>query len=229
MLNGIWAGMVLLGVAYAAINRTLGDVGSAALNGAKEAVTLVLTMMGAMGFWCGMMEIARESGLLGAMTRALRPVIYWLFPNLPREDIVGEEIATNMIANLFGLGSAATPAGLKAMASLERIEEKRRAEEEKEMSGLEEKPARGRMGKAVSKKGGSLTGAAPRGVASREMCTFLIVNISSLQLLPVTMIAYRAQYGSANPTAIVGPSLIATMVSTAAGVIFCRLMDRRKR
>ncbi|MDO5337340.1 MAG: nucleoside recognition protein [Eubacteriales bacterium] len=68
-----------------------------------------------------------------------------------------------------------------------------------------------------------------RGVASNEMCTFLIINISSLQLIPVNIIAYRSQYGSVNPTAIVGPGIMATAVSTLVAVVFCKVMDRRKR
>ena len=66
----------------------------------------------------------------------------------------------------------------------------------------------------------------PQGTASNEMCTFLIINISSLQLIPVNMIAYRSQYGSLNPAAVVGPALVATLISTIVGVIYCRLMDR---
>ena len=66
-----------------------------------------------------------------------------------------------------------------------------------------------------------------RGVASNEMCTFLIVNISSLQLIPVSVIAYRSQYGSVNPTAVVGPGIVATAVSTGAAILFCRIMDRK--
>ena len=66
-----------------------------------------------------------------------------------------------------------------------------------------------------------------RGVASNEMCTFLIVNISSLQLIPVAVIAYRSQYGSVNPTAVVGPGIVATAVSTGAAILFCRIMDRK--
>lgn len=69
----------------------------------------------------------------------------------------------------------------------------------------------------------------PRGVASDEMCTFLIINISSLQLLPVNLIAYRTQYGSVNPTAIVGPSIVATAASTAAAVVFCKIMSKKRR
>lgn len=63
-------------------------------------------------------------------------------------------------------------------------------------------------------------------IASREMCTFLIINVSSLQLLPMNMIAYRAQYGSPDPAAIVGPAIAATAVSTAVAVVFCRVMNR---
>lgn len=65
------------------------------------------------------------------------------------------------------------------------------------------------------------------GVASDEMCTFLVINISSLQLIPVTIIAYRNQYGSVNPTAIIGPAIIASGISTIVGIIFCLIMTRR--
>jgi len=61
--------------------------------------------------------------------------------------------------------------------------------------------------------------------ASNEMCVFLIMNIASLQLIPVNMIAYRSQYGSVSPTAVIAPGLIATLVSAVAAVIFCKIMD----
>ena len=66
----------------------------------------------------------------------------------------------------------------------------------------------------------------PEGIASPEMCTFLIFNISSLQLIPVNMIAYRSQYGSASPAGIIAPALLATLTSTLAAIAFCKLMDR---
>ncbi len=107
-------------------------------------------------------------------------------------------------ANFLGLGWAATPAGLKAMEELEKLEEERR---------------QGRLPGPVRK----------RGVASNEMCTFLILNISSLQLIPMNIIAYRSQYGSVNPTAIVGPAIAATAVSTAAAVLFCKIVEGKRR
>ena len=69
----------------------------------------------------------------------------------------------------------------------------------------------------------------PRGTANDEMCTFLIVNISSLQLIPINMIAYRSQYGSTDPAAIVGPAIAATAISTAAGILFCRILMKSER
>ena len=68
-----------------------------------------------------------------------------------------------------------------------------------------------------------------QGIASNEMCTFLILNISSLQLIPVNIIAYRSQYGSVNPTAVIGPGLVATICSTLAAIVFCKIMCRKGR
>ena len=70
--------------------------------------------------------------------------------------------------------------------------------------------------------------AVPKGVASNEMCTFLILNISSLQLIPVNIIAYRTQYGSVNPAAIVGPAIVATAVSTGVAVVYCKVKNRKR-
>lgn len=66
-------------------------------------------------------------------------------------------------------------------------------------------------------------------IASNEMCTFLILNISSLQLIPVNMIAYRQQYGSVNPAGIIAPAIVATFVSTAVAVVYCKVRDRKRR
>lgn len=125
-------------------------------------------------------------------------------------------------ANVFGLGWAATPAGIRAIEELEKLEEERREgkKEIQEVSG-EKQVLRGRKNRKVS--------VVPKGTASNEMCTFLILNISSLQLIPVNMIAYRSQYGSVNPAAIVGPAIVATMVSTAVAVIYCKMMDGKRR
>ena len=200
-MNYLWGFMILVGVLYGAINGTLPEVTEAAVNSAKEAVALAITMTGVMAFWMGMMKIAECSGIVKAAVKKMRPVLTFLFPDIPDDHPANHYIAVNMIANMLGLGWAATPAGLKAMEALQ--------ERNLELCGQ----------KGTSRKRGP-------DIATDEMCTFLIVNISSLQLIPVNIIAYRSQYGSVNPAAVVGPGLIATICSTAAAIIFCKLKKR---
>lgn len=202
-MNYLWAFMILAGVVYAAFTGTLPDITTAALDSAKEAVTLCITMTGVMSFWVGLMKIAENGGLISSLSKKLNPVLKFIFPDLPEGHPAKQYIATNMIANFFGLGWAATPAGLKAMEELQNL-------------NLEECRRKGE------------TKFRAKDLATKEMCNFLIINISSLQLIPVSIIAYRSQYGSVKPTDIVGPSILATSCSTLAAVIFCRLMQRRK-
>ena len=222
MMNYLWSGMILLGVIWAAVGGRLDAVTMGALDGAGEAVSLGITMLGVMAFWSGILEIAQNSGLVDWMSEKMRPVMRFLFPHLDSEHPAVRYMAVNMIANCLGLGSAATPAGLSAFRELEKLEEERRIKESRGKERQEEEKIRVNHGKTGAK--GRI--AQPKGTASNEMCTFLILNISSLQLIPVNIIAYRSQYGSANPAAIVGPAIAATMASTLAAVVFCKVMDR---
>lgn len=199
-MNYLWGGMLIVGIIYGALTGNLNEVTNGAINASKEAVSLAVALLGVTAMWSGLMEIASGAGIIDWMTRKIRPILRFLFPRITDGHPALEAISVNMIANFFGLGAAATPAGLRAMEELEGLEEERR------------------------KKGCGV----PRGTANREMCTFLIVNISSLQLIPVNVIAYRGQYGSVNPTAIVGPAIAATALSTLAGVVFCKVMDKRR-
>ncbi len=204
MLNYLWAGMILIGIIFAAFTGRMPDITNAALDSSKEAITLCITMMGVMSFWVGLMEIAARAGIIRSASLRIRPLIRFLFPRLPAGHPAEEHITTNIIANVLGLGWAATPAGLKAMEQLSKLEEDRRS---------------GRMPGPVRKKG----------IASNEMCAFLIINISSLQLIPVNVIAYRSQYGSVNPAGIVGAGIVATAVSTIVAVVYCKMMDGKWR
>lgn len=200
MLNFLWAGMIIIGVLYGALQGNLADITNAALDSSKEAVTLCITMIGVMSFWMGLMEIAAKAGIIQAVSKVMAPVIRFFFPHIPKGHRASEYITTNFIANILGLGWAATPAGLQAMEALGELENDRR---------------NGRTPGIVRKKG----------IASNEMCTFLILNISSLQLIPINIIAYRSQYGSVNPAGIVGAGLIATTISTLVACLFCRIKE----
>lgn len=234
-MNYLWMGMILIGIIYGAFSGNMQAVTDGALDAAKEAVSLCITMTGVMSLWVGVMEVAKCAGLIEKLSAKIQPCIHFLFPKIPAGHEACEHITTNIIANFLGLGWAATPAGLKAMESLAKLEEERRVSEDTETetryrsknaaenSGKRTAPAAGRK---PDRNQSPCHGAMPRGVASSEMCTFLILNISSLQLIPVNIIAYRSQYGSVNPTAIVGPGILATAVSTAVAVVFCKVMER---
>ncbi|MCI8814404.1 MAG: nucleoside recognition protein [Lachnospiraceae bacterium] len=203
-MNYLWAFMILIGIVYGSLTGNLQSTADAALSSAQEAVQLSLTMCGIMALWVGLMEIAKDSGLIEKIKQSIEPLLHFLFPNIPENHPAKDPIAVNIIANVLGLGWAATPAGLKAMEELGKLEEDRRE---------------GKLPGPVRK----------RGIASNEMCTFLIINISSLQLIPVNVIAYRSQYGSVNPAAIVGPGIVATAVSTVVAIVYCKMMDGKRR
>lgn len=211
-MNYLWGGMILIGIIYGTVTGHLEEVSEAAIQSSKEAVSLCVVMAGVTALWVGMMRIAEKSRLLEAMEQRMQPVLNFLFPEIPGNHPSRKSIATNLLANILGLGWAATPAGLKAMEELGKLEDERR----------EEKAPDKRKNTA-----GQSSLARQSGTASNEMCTFLIVNISSLQLIPINMIAYRSQYGSVSPAAIAGPALLATIASTAAGITFCKVMDRK--
>ena len=158
-MNYLWGGMILVGVVYAAMTGNLGAVTDQALASAKEAVSLCLTMTGAMAFWVGLMKIAEKGGMVNRAASAMGPILRFLFPSVPENSTAARYMATNMVSNQ----------------------------------------------------------------ATDAMCDFLIINISSLQLIPVNIIAYRSQYGAVSPAAIVGPAIIATSISTLAAVIFIKL------
>lgn len=199
-MDYLWSGMLFIGIFYGALSGNIQNVSNAALSSAGEAISLCITTAGILTLWSGLMEIAKKAGIITSASKLIRPLISFLFPRLPQDHPAVEPISLNFIANFLGLNWGATPAGLKAMEELSQPETEQ---------------------KNVDSHSSVKT-------ASDEMCTFLIINISSLQLIPMNIIAYRQQYGSVNPAAIIGPAIAATSVSTLTAVIFCKLMTLRR-
>lgn len=199
----LWGGMLIIGIVFGALNGNLQEVTEAVIASSKEAVTLCISMAGITAMWTGIMKIAENTGLVSLLSRGMKPVLRFLFPDIPPESQAGKYISLNFLSNILGLSWASTSSGLCAVRELQKLNE-------------EDCKKRG-----VTKK------RAPH-IASTAMCTFMIINVSSLQLLPMNMIAYRAQYGSVNPAAIVGPGIVATAVSTGAAVVVCKIAGKRK-
>jgi len=190
MLNYIWSGMILISIIIAAFTGRMPDLTNAAIGSAKDAVTLCITMLGVVSMWTGLMKVAEKAGLIGSLALRMQKPLRFLFPDIPRGHPALGHISTNFIANVLGLGWAATPAGLKAMDSLQTLNKE-------------------------------------RDTATDAMRMFMVINMSSIQLVSVNIIAYRMQHNSANPSEIIGPGILATVMSTVVGIVFCLVCKKR--
>jgi spore maturation protein A len=121
MINLIWVLMIVIGIVFAMFNGTMDEVNKAIFQGAGEAVTLCIGFISILVFWLGLMRIAQASGLLDKLANVFRPIIKKIFPDIPDDHPVMGYILSNMIANMFGLGNAATPLGIKAMEELKEL------------------------------------------------------------------------------------------------------------
>ncbi|MBM7598320.1 spore maturation protein A [Virgibacillus halotolerans] len=121
MVNIIWAFMAIIGIVYAMFNGTMNQVNKAIFESANEAVTLAIGLISVLVFWLGIMNIAEKAGILQVLTRLLRPIVVRLFPEIPKDHPAMGYILSNITANIFGLGNAATPMGIKAMEQMKQL------------------------------------------------------------------------------------------------------------
>jgi spore maturation protein SpmA len=190
-LNGIWLFLIVFATLVAAYNGTMAELTAATFEAAENAVSLAIGLIGALALWLGLIKVVEVAGLMQMIARAIRPVMVRLFPEVPADHPAMSAMVLNMAANALGLGNAATPMGLKAMAELDKLN-----------------PA--------------------SGTATNAMCLFLAINTSSVTLLPISAITVRASAGATNPGAIILPSLVATLCSTAVAILAAKLLARRE-
>lgn len=189
MINIIWAALIIIGFLVGAIRGNLDMVTTAAIENAKAAVELAFNLIGVMAMWLGIMKIAEDSGLIKIISKVLKPIMVFLFPDVPPDHPAMGAMIMNISANILGLGNAATPFGLKAMEELQKLNRKKE-------------------------------------IATDAMVTFLAINTSSVTLIPASTIAILVAAGSTNPTEIIGPTIIATTLSTIAAIIAAKTLQR---
>jgi spore maturation protein A len=192
MLNIIWLVLLVGSVVVAVLTGHLKDIVPAVTESAESAFKLALGFTGVMALWLGIMKIAEESGLVTLFTRAIAPLMKYLFPEIPSDHPAIGSMAMNMVANMLGLNNAATPLGIRAMKDLDSLNTR-------------------------------------KGSATDSMCMFLAINTSSLQLVPAGAIALLAAGGSSDPTIIVVPAIIATLVSTVTGIVAAKFLSKMSR
>lgn len=192
MINLLWTAMIAAGILFALTGgqNVAAAVTKGVIDGAESAVRFAFGLVGILAFWSGLMKIAEDAGITKALGKLLAPLIRLLFPQIPKDHPASASIVMSIIANMLGIGQAATPLGLKAMEDLKSL-------------------------------------SSDDNTASDAMCTFVVLCTSSVTLIPGTVIAIRASVGSVDPTAIVGPTLVATLSSTFVALVLDRIMRGR--
>lgn len=190
-MNYIWAGMLISGVIIAALRGVLDKFSESIMNSCTEGVYFVLGLAGIMAVWAGLMNIAKDSGLIDAFAKSVRPAMKYLFPKEKNKETIAMMLMS-FSANIFGAGNSATVFAIKSMVM------------------LDEENNRGT-------------------VASDAMCMFLAVNMSMIQIVPVTIIKIRSDAGSEDPGSIIIPSIIAGLASMIVSVMVCKFYERKGR
>ena len=192
MLNYIWPLIILCSFIYAIISGNIENLNNSIFESLEEVITLSMTLVGTMCLWCGLMEIVKNTSIMDKMTRVLRPILVWLFPDAKNNEEAMENISMNTISNIFGLGNAATPAGIKAMESLDK-------------SNMDKRKL------------------------SDSMMMLIVLNTTSIELIPTTVIAIRASLNALNPASIIIPIWISTIIGTLTGIISTKILIRRSK
>ncbi len=187
MLNIVWPFFIIISFSFAILSGNLENLNSSIFEGANDAVTLSINLLGSLCLWSGIMQIASDSSLVKKLSKLLSPILNFLFPSLITNNKIKKEISMNIIANILGLGNAATPLGLKAMESMQK-----------------ENPKKDTL--------------------SNPMMMFIVINTASIQLIPTTVIAIRNSLNSQNPTSIIFPTWIATILAGISGIFVTKLL-----
>ena len=192
MLNIVWPIFIIISFAYAIFSGNVDKLNESIFSSTSESVNLCISLLGTICLWNGIMQIASSTSVIEKLTKFLKPAIKFLFPELKNNEKIQKEISMNMVANILGLGNAATPLGLKAMQSMQEENSK-------------------------------------KDTLTDSMMMFIVLNTASIQIIPTTVIAIRNSLGSNNPTMIVFPVWIATIVAAVARNNSCKDTYKTKK
>lgn len=189
-MGKIWFYMISIGIIGSIFSNNLGELNKVILNEASRGIEFAISIAGVMALWMGIMNIAKDSGLIEKIGQKLSPLMKKLFPSVPKGHKAMSYMVMNIALNMLGAGNGATAFGLKAMNELQTLNPK-------------------------------------KDTASNDMIMFLVINISSVQIIPFTMLKVRMDMGAQNPSEIILTTLFATLVSTVVAITSCSLLRGR--
>ena len=192
MLNYLWPIFIIISFVFAIISGNIENLNSSIFESIDSVISLSMTLVGTMCLWCGIMEVVKNTSIMSKLTKLLKPVILWLFPDAKYNKESLDNISINVVSNILGLGNAATPAGIKALESL----------------------------KESSNDKLSL---------SDSMMMLIVLNTTSIELIPTTVIAIRQSLNSQNPASIIIPIWISTIIGTIVGILSTKFLIKRSK
>lgn len=184
--------MIFIGIVGSIFTGNLAELNKIILGESSRAIEFAISLAGVMALWMGVMNIAKDSGLIDRIGEKLSPIMKKIFPSVPKGHKALSYIVMNMSLNMLGAGNGATAFGLKAMEELQMLNRN-------------------------------------KDTASNDMVMFLVINISSVQIIPFTMLKVRMDLGSNNPGEIILTTLFATIISTIVAIISCKMLEKRRR
>ena len=191
-MNLVWLLVICISILFAVVDGKIDAFTKAMFEAGKAAVEISLYLVGIVSLWLGITKILEDAGLIYKLSNFFRPAISLLFRNIPAGHPAISSMTLNLLANLFGIGNAATPLGIKAMEDLQTLNPE-------------------------------------ADTVTFEMMLFIVINTSSIQLVPFTVIGLLASYGAANPNVIVLPTFLATLASSATAVAILFLFRKFSR
>ncbi len=191
-LNLLWPILIITSFIFALCSGNIDKLNNSIFTSISDVVKLSLTLVGNMCLWCGIMKIIQNTKIMPRLTKTLKPLLNWLFPDAINNVNAMEDISINTISNIIGIGNASTPAGIKAMEELQKENAK-------------------------------------KNTLTDSMIMLIVLNTTSIQILPTTVIAIRSALGSINPSKIIIPIWISTIIGTIFGVLFTKILLWRKK
>ena len=190
MLNYLWPMFIIVSFIFAIISGNVEKLNNSIFESIESVISLSMTLVGTMCLWCGIMEIVKNTSIMNKLTKILRPILLWLFPDARYNKDAMDNISINVVSNILGLGNAATPAGMKAIDNLKESNEDKQS-------------------------------------LSDSMMMLIVLNTTSVELIPTTVIAIRQSLNAQNPASIIIPIWISTIVGTMVGIISTKLLIKR--
>lgn len=191
-MNYLWPILIIVSYVYAVLTGNIESVNNSIFSSVSDVVKLALTLLGNMCLWCGIMNIVKSTSIINWLNKILMPLLNWLYPNEKNNKEVMDEISMNTIANMLGIGNAATPAGLKAMEKMQ----KNNSDKSK---------------------------------TTDSMTMLIVLNTTSIQIIPTTVLAIRSSLESSSPSEVITPIWISTMAGTVIAILVTKLILRKNK